>query len=286
VDAVGLSTTPRDLLRERMPRGSLKIVHLGIDPSLRTLRPPPNADEQVVLARAARRAEDAGDFAGARRLVRTLPPTPERRRWLVSLDAVLALGSEPAAGDLAAWLLQPALRFAVESTRFAVLLGFADEVLRSWGLTAPERAARLAAEPVVDPLVVDAALFDGGILAAYLGKGLAPALRRRAAPIETWPGGPPAVIEVVGLEGGPVRVRGVLDERDQLVAPFPDAGLGGFRYGRLVAQPGDPSVRFALPPVRLNRITARRVARAVIRSAPVEERLRAIASQRRGLGPP
>lgn len=268
-------------------------MHLSIDASTRTRRPPPTADEQVVLARTARRAEDSGDFAGARRLVRTLPPSPEQRRWLASLDAVLALGSEAATGELAGWLLQPALRFAVESTRFSVVLGFADEVLRSRGLTAPERAARLAADPIVDPLVVDAALFDGEILAGYLEESLAPGLRSRAAPIETWPGCPPAVVEVlgavgdggaVGAEGRPVRVRGVLDDRDHQVAPFPDSGLGGFRYGRLVNQPGNPSIRFALPPVRLDRITARRVARGVLRGAPVEERLRALASQPPGLG--
>jgi hypothetical protein len=39
--------------------------------------------------------------------------------------------------------------------------------------------------------------------------------------------------------------------------------------------------RFALPAVELDRIAARRVARAVVRRAPMGERLRAVASYQR-----
>jgi hypothetical protein len=228
---------------------------------------------------AARRAEDAGNFAGARRLLRLLPADAGVRRWTRSLDEVLALGSNPEPALLAGWLVQPALRYGHELPQAGAVTALADEVLRTWGRSAAERAEQVSDRIIDDPLVADAGLFDEGILAAYLYCRVAPSLLARAFPVHCYPGAAIAAFETLEVRPTGMRLRSLLDGRQTWVEPVPAAESGRLLYGRLV--PGVRGSRFALPPVPVDRVTARRVIRAVARHAPVQERLRAVASYQR-----
>ncbi len=251
--------------------------------------PYPAADETLVLRRAARAAEDAGNAEGARRLVRLLPADPERARWLRSLDEAVALGPTPSPGPLALWLLQPALRFGLGSLRAGAVRLLMHEVQRARGAGPARRvdeptSTSTAGAVLDDPLLADAALFDVGLLEAYVASALDPALRDRAAPLADWPAAAVGVFELTEREGA-LLARNLLDDREIRVATSPSASRPGpVVYGRPVPWPAAPGARFVLPPVPLDRVTARRVLRAVTRRAPVEERVRAVAGHQRRSG--
>ena len=70
---------------------------------------------------------------------------------------------------------------------------------------------------------------------------------------------PAQVLTVLGAQDGPA--------------------VGDLVCGRIVPLPAGAC--FATPPVPVDRLTARRIGRAVLRSAPTAERLRAVASYQR-----
>lgn len=263
--------------------------------------PPALADEGLVLRRAARAAEDTGNVVGARRLVRLLPVDAEQRCWLRSLDEAVALGPDPEPGRLAVWLLQPALRHGLGTLRAGAVRLLAHEVKRARGSGSDHRAAGHAdsrsssvetfSNPVLDdPLLADAALFDAGLLAAYLESALHPALLARAAPIADWPAAAGSVFELTERDGVTLA-RDQRDDHKVLLASNPAdpptskppaaSPVPALVYGRPVPWPEEPGARFVLPPIPLDRITARRVLRAITRRAPVEERVRAVAAHQR-----
>jgi len=247
------------------------------------------ADEGLVLRRAARRAEDGGHVVGARRLVRLLPAEPDQRRWLRSLDEAVALGPAPEPGSLALWLLQPALRFGLASLRAGAVRLLVAEVLRTRGEAGSrahggDRGLAQAFTPgaiLDDPLLADAALFDAGLLEAYVQSALEPTVRDRAAPLAEWPKAEVSVFKV-STGDGHLLARDLRDGHELRVHGEP--AVPPLVYGRPVPWPAEPGARFVLPPLALDRLSARRVLRAITRRAPVEERLRAVAAHQRRSG--
>jgi hypothetical protein len=240
----------------------------------------PSSPEEIFLRGAARAAEDAGDFPGARRLAARLRAGPERERWLASLDEVLSLGPDPEPDLLARWLLQPALRFGLRPDVAPAYLRFADEVLRAWGYGARARTELARYRALSDPLVADAGLFDGGGLARYLTDGVCEQVRCAAAPIETWSRQPASVFAVTASGSTALHLQDLASGAAVVTLPMPGPEPGQLVYGRLL-----PDARgrrmFAFPPVPVDRLTAGRVRRAVLRSAPATERIRAVAVYQR-----
>lgn len=240
---------------------------------------PPSVDgEHLTIRIAARQAEDAGNLTGARRLLALLGDDAEVHRWRASLDAGLRCADD---ATRALWLLQPAFRHGCATARRHVLNTLAADVLRTRGVAAVAGEPRSVACATQDPLLVDAGLFDLGMLADYVTRVLTPAAHPLVAVLQSWVGRPATVCEV--QSAGPERwtLRDLSDGRAvEATAVHADAvGEGELLYGRLL--PLDGVARFAMPPVPVDRTTGRRVLRAVVRAAPLAERLRAIASHQR-----
>jgi hypothetical protein len=238
----------------------------------------PDADEHAAIRAAARAAEDAGNLRGALRLVPLLPDEPERRRWVQSLEEGLHVETEKDETARTAWLLQPAMRHAAGSVAWSRLLTLAADVLRTRGIPTVAGDLHSVAAATGDPPLIDAGLFDLGMLQSYLDAVLLPRGREAAGTLATWTACPVSAHEVLGVDRDTATVRDLVGGTE---VPLKGSGwrAGALLYGRVVSEAG--VARFALPPVELDRIAARRVARAVVRRAPVGERLRAVASYQR-----
>ncbi len=250
-----------------------------------------------MLRAAARAAEDAGDFAGALRLVRGLPQGPAVARWRDQLAEAAAVGPDDVAG-FGRWLVHPALRWARERPEGVVLVRDAQLLLEVMGLRAAERARRVARVAVQDPVVVDAGLFDRGLLARYLDAAAGAAVQQRAGPVKEWLATAPAVWQVRSRGDGVVRLRDLSgdDAAGEVAAsevdcagwrtspradgPHPVAA-GALLYGRLVPTAGDPALRFVLPPDVIDQRCASRLLRDLRRGTDPQERIRALAHCRR-----
>jgi hypothetical protein len=235
----------------------------------------PDADEHAAIRAAARAAEDAGNLRGALRLVPLLPDDPERRRWLRSLEDGLHAEDE---GARAAWLLQPALRHAAGGLAWTQLLTVAADVLRTRGVPAVAGDPGTLACATTDPLLLDVGLFDLGMLQSYLDIVLGPRRHQAVGMLTTWAACPVSAYEVLAVADGTAMVRDLVGGTT-VGLPGATWQPGVLLYGRVVHGAG--MARFALPAVELDRIAARRVARAVVRRAPMGERLRAVASYQR-----
>jgi hypothetical protein len=245
------------------------------------------SDETAVLRAAARRAEDAGNLTGATRLVRVLPVDADRDRWLESLRAGRRALAAADPDALAAWLLQPAARWGLAGPRGERWLGLAADVLRAAGLPAAERQRGALARLEEDFAVVDAGLFDLGVLAGYLAATVGGPLLARVPFVQRWPDAAVSVWSVgaaVETNDGPtLRLRDERTERTVTVHHVPPGRPllpGTLVYARVL--PGSRGPCLALPPVPLGRLGARRTLRAVARSAPLDQRLRAVAAARLG----
>ncbi len=241
-----------------------------------------------MLRVAARRAEDSGDFRGALRLVWQLPETGPTRRWMRQLEQVVELPE--GSPRRSAWLVNPAVRWALERPAGELLERYARLLLTTLGMLGPEREQLLGRVASTDPAVLDAGLFDGGLFCRYLTEALSPELLSRAGPLADWPAQPTSVWRFDSLRseraGGSDRV--VLYDMWSLeaarVMAWPAAQRlprGTLLFGRLVPVPGPIGWTFALPPVRVDQRCAARLLRARTRSADPDERLRAIARFRR-----
>jgi hypothetical protein len=239
----------------------------------------PDADEHAAIRATARAAEDSGNLTGARRLVRLLPDDAERRRWLLSLEEGLRAAD---AAARAAWLLQPALRHATGGAARTQLLTVAADVLRTRGVAAVVGDLGTVACATSDPLLLDVGLFELGILQSYLDAVLVPQRHEAVDTLAAWADCPVSAHEVLAVDGDTATVRDLVGGTAVEVAGANGSVTGALLYGRVVPAPG--SARFALTPVEVDRIAARRVARAVVRRAPVGERLRAVASYQRRSG--
>ncbi|HSP39055.1 MAG TPA: hypothetical protein VLR26_15025 [Frankiaceae bacterium] len=243
------------------------------------------SDEYHVIAAAAREAEDAGDLAGARRLIGLLPDDERRRRWARSLDVGLALDDEL---ERARWLLEPALRHGfgagadVGSTARARLIVLAGDVLRARGAAALAASVESSHAAVQDPLLVDVALFDLGMLGRYRDEVLVPLGHRHAGVVESWLDRDVSAFEVQAVEPGGLVLHDLVHRQQTAVqrpGSEPGPELGDLLYGRVL--PVRDRACFGVAPVRVDRVTARRVVRALARRAPLIERLRAVASYQR-----
>ncbi len=258
-------------------------------------------DETVVVRRAARAAEDAGDLLGARRLVDLLPPDADRCRWRASLDEGLRLRAvHPVAaadpGAAAAWWSAPAMRFGLTSPRAEQLLGLAATVLQGRGVPSPQRHRMAPTALQEEPALLDAALCDLGVLPMYLEQ-LAGALRRELDSLAAWSSRPATVWEVEAHEPGGLVVGDASGSRRTVTATSlrsaaPVPALGALLYGRVVPLPAlgaasvtNPVWGFAVRPVPVNRLAARRVMRAVTRGGSLAERIRAVTPTREPVGP-
>jgi hypothetical protein len=237
-------------------------------------------DEELAIRAAARRAEDAGDLVGALRLLRLLGDDAELVRWRTSLAAGLRCRDET---ERARWLLQPAFRHGFVSAARQALLTLAADVLRTRGRAAVAGSGETADAAVVDPLLIDAGLFDLGMLGDYLSRVLRPGGSPLVPLLARWPACRVSVFEVDGTD--PVLLTDLVHARP-VDGPVLVDGLevGSLVYGRILPLPQGSC--FSAPPVPVDRLTARRIARAVLRSAPPVEPLRAVASfQRRTAAP-
>ncbi len=234
-----------------------------------------------MLRVAARAAEDTGDFRGAMRLVRRLPETGLTRRWLRQLDEVLDL---PDDAPLAAWLVHPAVRWARERPAGELLERYARLLLMTLGVLGAEREQLLGLVAATDPVVLDAALFDGGLLSRYVNESLSPALRSRVGPLAQWPAHPASVFRLDALHADGVVLHDLWSEQQATSLTWPAARLtpaGTLMFGRLVPVAGAVGRAFALAPIRVDQRCAVRLLRARQRAAGPEERLRAVARFRR-----
>lgn len=234
-------------------------------------------DEHVVIRAAARRAEDAGDLLGARRLLGLLAHEADVAGWLTSIEAGLRCRDDD---ERALWLLQPAFRHGHVSATRQTLLSLAADVLRTRGRPASAGSSETALAAATDPLLVDAGLFDLGMLERYLDRVLRPAGHPLVAVLERWVTCRTSVFEVEATD--PPRLTDRV--QDRLVPDLRGGeGLeaGQLLYGRLLPLP--VGCRFAVAPVPVDRLTARRIVRAVLRAAPPVEQLRAVASHQRRL---
>jgi hypothetical protein len=297
VDAAGLSTEAVGSVVGCRPAGEAGQVSLAPSlshPALTPTRPHPAIpDETLVVHRAARAAEDEGDLIGARRLVRLLPEGAEKWRWRASLDEGLRLGADhPAAaadpGAAAAWWSAPAMRFGLESPRAAQLLALAAAVLQARGVAAPQRH-RMAPGCLQDePALLDAGLCDLGVLPLYLDQ-MADPLRQALGSLDEWSRQPATIWEVDAVAPGGLVVSDATGLRRTVAAATPRVGdarpaTGTLLYGRVVPAPG-PVWGFAVRPIPVNRVCARRVLRAVVRCGPVAERIRAVTPLPEPVGP-
>lgn len=236
----------------------------------------PVDDEHAAIRAAARAAEDSGNLPGALRLVPLLPDDPERRRWWHSLQCGLHAVDDAAR---AAWLLQPALRHAAGGVAWMPFLTLTADVLRARGVPAVAGDLHTVDCATSDPLVIDVGVFEFGFLQNYLDAVLVPRGDAAAEVLTAWIGCPISAHEVLAVEGATLTVRDLVAGETVDVEDVVGWEPGALLYGRVVPTAG--SARFALPAVELDRVAARRVARAFVRRAPVGERLRAVASYQR-----
>ncbi len=242
----------------------------------------PSPEEAEVLRRAARAAEDAGDFRGALRLVRQLPESGEARRWCHQLEAVLRLPDD--APQRATWLVHPAVRWACERSAGEVLERYARLLLVTLGVLGPERESLLGVVASTDPVVVDAGLFDAGLFRRYVSEALSPAVRARCGPLMEWPEHPPSIFRSEEARHDVVLLSDQWSAEEVRCLAFPSARStppGTLLFGRLVPVSGEVGLAFALPPIRVDQRCAVRLGRARQRGEGPQERLRAVARFRR-----
>jgi hypothetical protein len=236
-----------------------------------------------VLRRAARSAEDSGDFPGALRLVSGLPDGRSSRLWRSQLEQAVALAAEDLAGT-ACWLVHPAVRWARERPTGAIFERYAALILKTMGVGAEYRSHRTAAVACTDPVVVDAGLFDTGLFGEYLSSLAGSPLLKRVSGLERWPGQYSLVWQVTAVGRREIVVRDLWTERDfrvQRRAGADTLDRGAIVYGRAVPVGGDPELAFVLPPERVDQRCATRLLRARRQGGGPEERLRAVAHSRR-----
>lgn len=242
-------------------------------------------DEQLAVRTAARQAEDAGDLIGACRLLALLAESPEVLDWKASLEAGLRCRND---AERARWLLQPAFRHGCAAARRHVLAALAADVLRTRGIAAVTGEAASAACALRDPLLVDAGLFDLGMLADYVVRVLEPGRHPLRTVLQGWVGRPATVWEVRSVSGQRLDLQDLVDGAEIAATAATAAtgaetrtepAAGDLLYGRLV--PLGRGHGFTFPPVPIDRLPARRVLRAIVRAAPLAERLRAVASYQR-----
>jgi hypothetical protein len=242
--------------------------------------------ETQVLQRAARAAEDAGDFRGALRLVRGLPADGGNAVWLEQLEIAEALPST-ACAQLACWLVNPALRWALGGPVGEVLEAYARLMLATLGVRAPDRNRRLANVAAADRVVADAGLFDGGVFDAYLPL-VGPQLLARVGPVAAWSRCPSSIWQVVSHDRENLTLHDCWTGEDVACVAWPGAlpaAAGTLLYGRLVPVAAEVPLAFALAPTVVDSRCAARVLRARQRRSGPDERLRAVAhSRRRGGG--
>ncbi len=249
------------------------------------VRRPLGPSEDVVVRKAARAAEDAGDLAGAARLVSVLPPDEMSSRWSGQLAARCALPADAAPYVRGVCLLGPAQRWAAEGPGRQAMLQLAQATLRTGPGSAAEREARSSLLAAFDPLVADIALFDDDMLNAYLQHALSPAVLSRCGPVAEWGQVPGTVFEVLATgDGSSSLVRPVLTpahpDGETSASPVrvlgPAGAPGELLYGRAVGA-GIGELVFALPPVPLTPVHAGRVQRCLLRRSPAVERIRLLA---------
>jgi hypothetical protein len=243
----------------------------------------PSLAEAEVLRVAARTAEDAGDFSGALRLVQRLPSGRLKGSWSADLRQVVALPDD-AAAQLAVWLMRPALRWAQERPAGELLERYARLLLTTLGVLGAERERSLGQVAHTDPVVLDAAMFDGGLFRRYLAEALNPAVLSRAGVLDTWPDQPASVWRLRTVEPGGVALDDVWSGQRTRSLGWPGAESRTqdlLVFGRLVPVPGPVGRAFALPPICVDQRCAVRLLRARQRGAGPEERLRAVARFRR-----
>ncbi len=237
--------------------------------------------ELSVLRLAARQAEDAGDFAGARRLVARMPPSAECRRWLRQLGAVLQAEDEVAR---ACWLVHPAVRWAYDVRGQAMLEGLAELLLRVLGVPAAQRCEALPDVVAQDPVVLDAGVFDSPVFDGYLA-ALARVDGPMRADLARWSRTPASVFRITGFAGTGQQSLVLLRDlcRDTEVAcrawaAAAPSAVGELIHGRLVAVMGVNA--FALDPVVVDPRCSARLLRARRQGSGPEERIRAVARAR------
>ncbi len=238
--------------------------------------------ESQVLRRAARVAEDAGDFRGALRLVCGLPPDHATAIWREQLESAAVLASTGSA-QLACWLVNPALRWALGGPMGEVLEVYARLMLATLGVRAPERNSRLADVAAADRVVADAGLFDGGLFDAYL-PFVSPVLLAKVGSAHVWSGCPPSIWRVVTEGSTTCTLHDCWTGQDVECLRWPatsPAASGVLLYGRLTPVAGEVPLAFPLAPTVVDRRCAARVLRARRRGSGPDERLRAVAHSRR-----
>jgi hypothetical protein len=232
---------------------------------------------------AARAAEDAGDLAGALRLVSGLPDGRATRHWRGQLIEALSLAPQDLAG-LACWMVHPALRWARERPAGGIFERHAALMLKTMGVGADRREQRLSAVAGTDPVVVDAALFDTGLFGDYLRAVEPSPLLALIPEVKRWSAQASLVWQVRELGVRELVVRDLWSGRDLRAARYPCSGAlaeGALVYGRLVTVAGDPGRAFALPPVKVDQRCATRIVRARRQGSGPLERLRAVGHSRR-----
>lgn len=238
--------------------------------------------ETQVLRQAAREAEDAGDFAGALRLVGGLPADGETATWRAQLEEVAAL-APMASAQIGCWMVNPALRWALARPIGEALESYARLMLTTLGVPAPDRNSRLARVAAEDRVVADAGLFDAGLFDAYLAL-ISPLLLARVGPVASWSLCRPSIWQVVSAGAGSLTVHDCWTGDDVECVRWSAPGLtatGVLLYGRLVPVEGELPLAFALAPTVVDSRCAARILRARHRGSGPEERLRAIAHSRR-----
>jgi hypothetical protein len=242
----------------------------------------PAAAEVHVLYAAARAAEDAGDLLGALRLVRRLPAALAGPRWAAELESAAVLCGAGSAA-FACWLIRPALRWALGQPAGGLLERYAYLLLTTLGVPVAERRRRAAEVAVTDPVVIDAALWDGDLLRRYLTEVASPAVLARAGPVLQWPEQPFSVWSVDGPVSGGVRLTGAADGAAVTCLAWsgPPPAAGELLYGRLLPVDGAMPWTFAVTPTVVDRRGAARLLRALQRRSGPEERILAVARSRR-----
>jgi hypothetical protein len=236
-----------------------------------------------VLYLAARAAEDAGDFAGASRLVAGLPDGRASRRWQSELSIAAALEPTDRVG-LACWLVHPAMRWSERLPISAIFERHAGVMLKTMGVGPGHRLRRTAAVAASDPVVVDAGLFDTGLFNDYLAHLAGSPLLARVPEVGRWTAQSSLVWQVIEVSAEEVLVRDLWTERDVRVLRHVVAAplvRGALVYGRVVPVDGDPGFAFVLAPERVDQRCARRLLRARRQGSGAEERLRAVGHSRR-----
>jgi hypothetical protein len=242
----------------------------------------PAAAEVHVLHAAARAAEDAGDLLGALRLVRRLPPALAGPRWTAELESAAVVSAEGSAA-FACWLIRPALRWALAHPAGELLERYACLLLTTLGVPIAERRRRAGEVAATDPVVVDAALWDGDLLRRYLAEAASAGVLARAGPVEQWPEQPFSVWRYDGAATRGVRLTALADDAQVSCLGWegPSPAAGDLLYGRLLPVEGAVPLAFAVAPTVVDRRCASRLLRAFQRRSGPEERILAVARSRR-----